>query len=67
MIAVRSGNFAFLKRRPSAFDGTWVAELLHILRRDAIIGGANSPTTKTFPNPLISCESDIPARTLSSG
>ena len=48
-IAARSGISACLERRSSAFDGTRVAELLHSLRRNTIIGGAISATTKTFP------------------
>ena len=36
-------DYVFLKRRPSAFYGTGVAELLHMLKRDAIvIGGGGS-------------------------
>src|SRR5580658_5776075 len=43
-IAPRAEDYVFLKRRPSAFYGTGVAELLHMLRRDTIIigGGATS-------------------------
>ena len=39
----------FLKRRPSAFYGTGVAELLHMLRRDTIIigGGATNRGVET--------------------
>ena len=33
-IAPRPEDYVFLKRRPSAFYGTGVAELLHMLRRD---------------------------------
>jgi maleamate amidohydrolase len=38
-----------LKRRPSAFYGTGVAELLHMLRRDTIIigGGATNRGVET--------------------
>src|SRR5215213_498039 len=43
LIAQRPEDYVFLKRRPSAFYGTGVAELLHMLRRDAIvIGGGGS-------------------------
>jgi maleamate amidohydrolase len=43
LIAPRPEDYVFLKRRPSAFYGTGVAELLHMLRRDAIvIGGGGS-------------------------
>jgi maleamate amidohydrolase len=43
-IAPRPEDYVFLKRRPSAFYGTGVAELLHMLRRDCIIigGGATN-------------------------
>jgi nicotinamidase-related amidase len=43
-IAPRTEDYVFLKRRPSAFYGTGVAELLHMLRKDTIIiggGGSN--------------------------
>jgi maleamate amidohydrolase len=43
LIAPRKEDYVFLKRRPSAFYGTGVAELLHMLRRDTIvIGGGGS-------------------------
>src|ERR1700675_4004795 len=38
-IAPRAEDYVFLKRRPSAFYGTGVAELLHMLRRDVVIIG----------------------------
>ena len=39
-IAPHAGDYVFLKRRPSAFYGTGIGELLRMLRRDvAIIGG----------------------------
>jgi maleamate amidohydrolase len=44
VIAPRPEDYVFLKRRPSAFYGTGVAELLHMLRKDTIIiggGGSN--------------------------
>ena len=44
LIAPRTEDYVFLKRRPSAFYGTGVAELLHMLRKDTIIiggGGSN--------------------------
>jgi maleamate amidohydrolase len=42
-IAPNPEDYVFLKRRPSAFYGTGVAELLHMLRRDTIlIGGGGS-------------------------
>jgi maleamate amidohydrolase len=48
-IAPRSEDYVFLKRRPSAFYGTGVAELLHMLRRDTIIigGGATNRGVET--------------------
>ncbi len=43
LIAPKPEDYVFLKRRPSAFYGTGVAELLHMLRRDTIvIGGGGS-------------------------
>lgn len=48
-IAPRPGDYVFLKRRPSAFYGTGVAELLRMLRRDTIIiaGGATNRGVET--------------------
>ncbi len=48
-IAPRTEDYVFLKRRPSAFYGTGVAELLHMLRRDMIIigGGATNRGVET--------------------
>lgn len=48
-IAPRPEDYVFLKRRPSAFYGTGVAELLHMLRRDAIVigGGATERGVET--------------------
>jgi maleamate amidohydrolase len=48
-IAPLPADFVFLKRRPSAFWGTGVAELLHMLRRDTIIigGGATNRGVET--------------------
>jgi nicotinamidase-related amidase len=47
-IAPRPEDYVFLKRRPSAFSGTGVAELLHMLRRDTIIiGGATNRGVET--------------------
>src|SRR5437667_9667189 len=42
-IAPRPEDYVFLKRRPSAFYGTGVAELLHMLRRDTISIGGGAP------------------------
>ena len=48
-IAPGPADYVFLKRRPSAFYGTGVAELLHMLRRDTIIigGGATNRGVET--------------------
>jgi maleamate amidohydrolase len=48
-IAPRLEDYVFLKRRPSAFYGTGVAELLHMLRRDTILiaGGATNRGVET--------------------
>src|SRR5919202_984656 len=48
-IAPGPGDYVFLKRRPSAFYGTGVAELLRMLRRDTIIiaGGATNRGVET--------------------
>jgi nicotinamidase-related amidase len=48
-IAPRLEDYVFLKRRPSAFYGTGVAELLRMLRRDIIIigGGATNRGVET--------------------
>src|SRR5437016_1967342 len=48
-IAPLAADYVFLKRRPSAFYGTGVAELLHMLRRDIVIigGGATNRGVET--------------------
>ena len=48
-IAPRPEDYVFLKRRPSAFYGTGITELLHMLRRDTIIigGGATNRGVET--------------------
>ncbi len=48
-IAPAPADYVFLKRRPSAFYGTGVAELLRMLRRDTIIigGGATNRGVET--------------------
>jgi maleamate amidohydrolase len=48
-IAPLAQDYVFLKRRPSAFYGTGVAELLHMLRRDIVIigGGATNRGVET--------------------
>ena len=48
-IAPRPEDYVFLKRRPSAFYGTGVEELLRMLRRDTIVigGGATNRGVET--------------------
>jgi maleamate amidohydrolase len=48
-IAPRKQDYVFLKRRPSAFYGTGIGELLRMLRRDTIIiaGGATNRGVET--------------------
>jgi nicotinamidase-related amidase len=48
-IAPRAEDYVFLKRRPSAFYGTGVLELLRMLRRDTIVigGGATNRGVET--------------------
>jgi maleamate amidohydrolase len=48
-IAPRPEDYVFLKRRPSAFYGTGVAELLRMLRRNVVIigGGATNRGVET--------------------
>jgi len=48
-IAPRPEDYVFLKRRPSAFYGTGVAELLAMLRRDTLLigGGATNRGVET--------------------
>src|SRR4030095_9558352 len=41
-IAPRPQDYVFLKRRPSAFYGTGVAELLRLLRRGALVIGGGA-------------------------
>ena len=43
-IAPQPEDYVFLKRRPSAFYGTGVTELLHMLRRNTIIIGGGATT-----------------------
>ena len=49
VIAPRAEDYVFLKRRPSAFYGTGVAELLRMLRKDTILigGGATNRGVET--------------------
>lgn len=48
-IAPRPEDYVYLKRRPSAFYGTGVSELLRMLRRDALLigGGATNRGVET--------------------
>ena len=48
-IAPLPQDYVFLKRRPSAFYGTGIAELLRMLRRDSILigGGATNRGVET--------------------
>ena len=48
-IAPRAEDYVFLKRRPSAFYGTGVADLLRMLKRDTILigGGATNRGVET--------------------
>ena len=48
-IAPLAADYVFLKRRPSAFYGTGIAGLLHMLRRDVVIigGGATNRGVET--------------------
>ncbi len=48
-IAPQPQDYVFLKRRPSAFHGTGVGELLRMLRRDTIVigGGATNRGVET--------------------
>jgi maleamate amidohydrolase len=48
-IAPRGEDYVFLKRRPSAFYGTGVADLLRMLKRDTILigGGATNRGVET--------------------
>ena len=48
-IAPQASDYVYLKRRPSAFYGTGIAELLRMLRRDSIIigGGATNRGVET--------------------
>lgn len=48
-IAPQAQDYIFLKRRPSAFHGTGVAELIRMLRRDCVVigGGATNRGVET--------------------
>src|SRR5262249_56205940 len=57
-IAPRPEDYVFLKRRPSAFYGTGVAELLRMLRRDTILigGGATNRGVETSGREAVSMD-----------
>jgi nicotinamidase-related amidase len=59
-IAPRPGDYVYLKRRPSAFHGTGVAELLRMLRRDALVigGGATNRGVETSVREAFSMDLD---------
>jgi maleamate amidohydrolase len=59
-IAPRADDYVFLKRRPSAFYGTGVAELLRLLRRTALVigGGATNRGVETSVREAFSMDLD---------
>ena len=59
-IAPRPEDYVFLKRRPSAFYGTGVAELLRLLRRSALVigGGATNRGVETSVREAFSMDLD---------
>ena len=59
-IAPRPQDYVFLKRRPSAFYGTGVAELLRLLRRRALVigGGATNRGVETSVREAFSMDLD---------
>src|ERR1051325_5515975 len=59
-IAPRPEDYVFLKRRPSAFWGTGVAELLRLLRRTAVVigGGATNRGVETTVREAFSMDLD---------
>jgi maleamate amidohydrolase len=59
-IAPRREDYVFLKRRPSAFYGTGVAELLRLLRRTVLIigGGATNRGVETSVREAFSMDLD---------
>ena len=59
-IAPRPQDYVFLKRRPSAFYGTGVAELLRLLRRTALVigGGATNRGVETSVREAFSMDLD---------
>jgi maleamate amidohydrolase len=59
-IAPRPEDYVYLKRRPSAFHGTGVAELLRMLRRTTLVigGGATSRGVETTVREAFSMDLD---------
>jgi nicotinamidase-related amidase len=59
-IAPRPEDYVFLKRRPSAFYGTGVTELLRLLRRTALVigGGATNRGVETSVREAFSMDLD---------
>jgi maleamate amidohydrolase len=59
-IAPRPEDYVYLKRRPSAFYGTGVAEVLRLLRRTAIVigGGATNRGVETSVREAFSMDLD---------
>jgi len=59
-IAPRPEDYVFLKRRPSAFYGTGVAELLRLLKRTALVigGGATNRGVETSVREAFSMDLD---------
>jgi maleamate amidohydrolase len=60
-IAPATADYVFLKRRPSAFYGTGLAELLRMLRRDTIIlaGGATNRGVETSAREAFSMDLQV--------
>jgi maleamate amidohydrolase len=60
-IAPATTDYVFLKRRPSAFYGTGVAELLRMLRRDTIVlaGGATNRGVETSAREAFSMDLQV--------
>src|SRR5438477_9467503 len=60
-IAPRPEDYVYLKRRPSAFYGTGVAELLAMLRRDTLVigGGATNRGVETTVREAFSRDLDV--------
>jgi maleamate amidohydrolase len=60
-IAPVETDYVFLKRRPSAFYGTGVAELLRMLRRDTIVlaGGATNRGVETSAREAFSMDLQV--------